>query len=180
MKMSGLSNHLQEDASQDVPPFGTESLRISRQLGASAASLLLEGIKVRGNEALLTVEALRESDPDTYNLLPAEERAECYVDALLTNIFYNTWGLPGYQLSATSRALISLGEKAVAALKPLLCDRRFAPHSGSKDATASNVYGNRVCDYAWVFISEIMHRPYAYSQSPAERDLAIDELRASL
>jgi hypothetical protein len=115
-----------------------------------------------------------------YNLLPAEERAECYVDALLTNIFYNTWGLPGYQLSATSRALISLGEKAVAVLKPLLGDRRFAPHSGSKDATASNVYGNRVCDYAWVFISEIRHRPYAYSQSPAERDLAIDELRESL
>jgi hypothetical protein len=180
MQISELLNQLQQDAMQDVPPFGAESIRITRQLGASATSFLLGQIEARGKTAFLALEALRESDLDAYDLIPAEERAEIYVGALLSNIFYNAWGIPGYQLTATSHALISLGEKAVAVLKPLLSDQRPAPQSGSKEAMASSTYGNRVCDYAWIFISEIKHQPYSYSQNPAERDRAIEELRKSL
>jgi hypothetical protein len=42
------------------------------------------------------------------------------------------------------------------------------------------MYANRICDYAWVLISEILGRPYVYAQDPAERDRQIAELRAVL
>ncbi len=103
---------------------------------------------------------------------------------LLLQVFclnkFDSWGVPGHQLTATAYALISLGEKAIDVLKPLLVDQRPAPLSGSKNATASAVYGNRLCDYCWVFISEIRHQPYIYARDPIERDHAIATLQQEL
>lgn len=180
MVLSKLETQLREDAEQETPPFGAYSIKIARQLGQAAASFLLQEVKARGKTALLALEALREADPISYNSIPASERAAVYVKALQDNSFYNAWGLPGYNLTDTARALISLGEGAVAALRPLLSDTRPAFHSGSKQATTSKVYGNRVCDYAWVFICHIRNQSCEYEQDPAERDRAIEELRRSL
>jgi hypothetical protein len=44
----------------------------------------------------------------------------------------------------------------------------------------SNVYGNRVRDYAWVLISEILGRRYRYLDSPQARDREIKKLRTAL
>jgi hypothetical protein len=180
VELSRLETQLQEDAAQGVPPFGAASLKMARELGPKATSLLLDEIKAHGNTAFLALEALREADPARYNSLTARERVDIYVDALRNSSFYNAWGPPGYQLTATAHALIDLGEDAVAALKPLLSDPQEAPLSGSEDATTSTMYGNRLCDYAWVLISEIMRRPYVYSQDPAERDQAIQALSQEL
>lgn len=180
MSISKLIAQLQEDAAQDVPPFGAESVEVARRLGTEATSLLIQEIENRGATAFLALEALREANPDAYRAIAPHERADIYVDALKNNLFYNAWGLPVYQLTATARALIDLGKDAVEALKPLLSERREAPLSGSQDATTSTMYGNRVCDYAWVLISEIKRRPYVYSQNPVERDRDIEALREEL
>jgi hypothetical protein len=180
MELSTLRTQLQEDAAQAVPPFGANSLKLARQLGRQATNLLRGEIEARGDTAFLALEALREADQAGYNSLPARERAAVYVDALKKSVFYNSWGLPGYRFTATTDALIALGEEAIRALKPLLSDCRTAPLSGSEDATTSTIYGNRLCDYAWVLISEIMGRPYLYSRNLAERDRAIGALRQEL
>jgi hypothetical protein len=173
MQQSNLAVQLREDTVRAVPPFGADSIKIARGLGSEATSLLLQEVKARGNTAFLALEALREADPVAYNALSVRERAEVYVDALKSSLFYNAWGLPGYQLTPTAKALINLGDDAVWVLEPLLRDQRPAPLSGSQDATTSSMYKNRICDYAWVLISEIEHRPYIYSQDPTERDRAI-------
>lgn len=176
MQQSNLADQLQEDTARAVPPFGAESIKIARHLGPEATGFLLQEIRAGGNTAFLALEALRESNSVAYNALSVRDRAEVYANALMNGIFYNSWGLPGYQLTQTAYAFIELGHYAVGALEPLLGDRRPAPLSGSQDATTSSMYGNRICDYAWVFISEIKHWPYVYSQNPAERDRSIEAL----
>ena len=177
MSLPELLIQLQQDAAQAVPAFGAESVRLARLLGGAATDLLLEQIGARGDTAFLALEALRVGDPAAYDAIPSTERAEIYAATLRTNVFYNTWGLPGHQLTETTRAFLALKDDAIALLLPLLADRRPAPLAGSRDATASSAYKNRVCDYAWVFICEIRQRPYTYSQDPEERDRSIEELR---
>lgn len=177
MSLPELLVQLQQDAAKAVPAFGAESVRLARSLGGAATDLLLEQIRARGETAFLALEALRVSDQAAYAALPASERAEIYAATLRTNVFYNTWGLPGYQLTETTRAFLALKDDAIALLLPLLSDQRPAYLAGSRDATASAMYKNRVCDYAWVFICEIRQQPYTYSQDPEERDRSIEELR---
>lgn len=180
MVLSELEIQLREDAAQEIPPFGADSIKSARRLGKAATSFLLQEIKAHGKTAFLALEALRESDAQSYDSIPSTERAEIYARALREANFYNAWGLPGYNLTDTARALISLGEDAVAVLKPLLSDNRPALHSGSKQATTSAVYGNRVRDYAWLLICLIRNQSCGYAQDPAERDRVIEELRRSL
>jgi hypothetical protein len=179
-QLSQLNAQLQQDVDAQVPPFGAESLDLARQLGKTAAPLLLQHLESGGTASLLALEALRQADPGSYASLPLQERARIYVDALAQSHFFNGWGLPGYQLTPTARALIALGEGAVPFLRPHLGDRRPAPLEGSQDATTSEMYGNRVRDYAWVLINEIQGRPYTYSQDPVERDRAIEALQRGL
>lgn len=177
MSLPELLVQLQQDAAQGMPAFGAESVRLARSLGNAATDLLLEQIHARGDTAFLALEALRVSDPPAYAAIPGVERAEIYAATLRTNIFYNTWGVPGYHLTETTRAFLDLKDDAIAQLLPLLADQRPAPLSGSQDATTSTMYQNRVCDYAWVFICEIRQLPYAYSRDPKEPDRSIEELR---
>lgn len=165
-----------EDAAKEVPPFAADSVRMARQMGRAAVSVLVEQIQSRGKTSFLALEGLREAAPDAYHSLPAALRAEIYGQALSSSHFYNAWGVPGYQLTDTAEAFIALGKDAANVLGRLLDNKRDAPLAGSKAATTSAIYGNRVCDYAWVFISEIRHQPYSYSQNTAERDRAISEL----
>lgn len=180
-KMSDeLVRQLERDAEAEAPPFGAESIEIARRLGKAASDFLLAEIRARGRTAFLALEALRSADPDAYRSLPGPEKAGIYADALKRNLFFNAWGLPVHQLTDTSRALIALGQDAVLPLRRLLDDHEPAPLSGSQDATTSTLYGNRICDYAWVFVSEILGRPYVYEMDPKERDRQIDDLRHAL
>ena len=180
MESSILIKQLKQDAAEGVPPFGAPSVNMARQLGPKATSLLLPEINAAGDTAFLALEALREADTASYDALEKRERADIYVGALKGSVFFNAWGLPGYQLTPTAEALIALKDDAIPALRPLLSDEQLAPLEGSQDATTSTMYGNRLCDYAWVFINKIMDRPYVYAQDPAERDRAIQTLRDEL
>jgi hypothetical protein len=180
MTLETLAQQLEREAEAGVPPFGAESIETARHLGPDASALLLRHIAARDRKAFLALEALRMADPDSYSALRARERAHIYADALAASIEFNAWGVPGYQLTDTSAALIATGRDGITALQPLLDDPREAPLSGSQDATTSAMYANRICDYAWVLISEILGRPYVYAQDPAERDRQIAELRAVL
>lgn len=180
MQESELQKQLREDAERDAPPFAAESIKLARQMGPAAMTTLLEEINDGGKTSFLALEALREADPDRYHSLSARKRADIYGGKLRSSSFYNTWGVPGYQLTDTARAFITLGEEAVAVLEPLLDDARKAPLSGSKTATTSDMYENRVSDYAWVLINEIRNLPYEYSLDRAQRDEGIRSLRDSL
>ncbi|HBB87626.1 MAG TPA: hypothetical protein DC047_08440 [Blastocatellia bacterium] len=180
MQKLRLQEQLHEDVAQAVPPFAADSITLARKMGSAAAPVLLEQINPQGEASFLALEALREAAPEVFHSLPSRLCADIYAEALRTGDFYNTWGVPGHQLTDTANAFIGLGETAVAVLRPLLDDKRDAPLSGSHEATTSKIYGNRLCDYAWVLISEIMGRPYVYSQDPAERDQAIQALRDEL
>lgn len=179
-ELAALATNLQQDAARDVPPFAAESVQQARKLGAQASPLLVQHVQARGRDAMLALEALRGADPAGYAALPATERAEVYAAALQHNTFFNSWGQPGNKLSETAHAFAALGDAAVTALVPLLDDKRPAPSSGSQEATLSQMNGNRVCDYAWVLISEARHTEYGYLTSPADRDQDIAALRATM
>jgi hypothetical protein len=178
--LSALTTSLQQDVQRDIPPFGANSVKLARQLGTAATGVLVRAVRARGSDAFLALEALRAADPAAYGTQPAADRAAIYAFALQHNAFFNSWGQPGMSLSDTARAFAALGDAAVAALAPLLADRRPAPSSGSQDATLSKMNGNRVCDYAWVLISEARGASYVYESAPADRDREIDAMRASL
>lgn len=153
---------------------------MARDAGPMAAGLLLAEVHAEGSASFLALEALRAADEHSWKSLAPEMRAHIYAETLRRNIFFNAWGLPGYQLSDTSAAFASLGEAAVAVLLPLLDDRREAPLSGSQDATTSRSYGNRVCDYAWILACDALRRRCVYFRDPMERDAAIAAMRREL
>ena len=180
LSVSDLAAQLERDSDRQMPPFGADSIRLARALGAEATDLLLQKIRGGATSAFLALEALREADPPAFAQIPAKQRAEIYVGELRRNFFFNAWGLPSHRLTPTSRALIALGEAAVPVLAGLLTNRSEAPLEGSEDATTSSAYGNRICDYAWAFINEIRRIPYRYVESVAERDEGIKSLLLSL
>ncbi|HEU4733662.1 MAG TPA: hypothetical protein VFT22_37465 [Kofleriaceae bacterium] len=178
--LSALASRLAEDVAHDIPPFGANSVKLARGLGPAATAMLAGKVAARGGDAFLALEALRAADPAGYAAVPAADRAAVYAAALQRSAFFNSWGQPGMSLTDTSHAFAQLGDAAVAVLTPLLDDQRAAPSSGSQDATLARMNGNRVCDYAWVLISEARGADYAYAASPAERDREIAAMRAAL
>lgn len=178
--LATLPASLQADVAHDIPPFGASSVKLARQLGPAATGVLLPRVRGHGPDAFLALEALRAADAAGYAALPADERAAIYTAALQRNAYFNSWGQPGQALTDTAHAFAALGDAAVRALTPLLADQRDAPSSGSRDATASANHRNRVCDYAWVLISEARHADYVYAPSPADRDREIAAMRARL
>ncbi len=180
MSLAELASQLEQDAAQSVPPFGAESIRIAERGGQAAVPLLLEHIASRKATAFLALEALRLTDETAYAALPRRQRAEIYLNALRESRSFNTWGLPNLQLTDTAKALIGIQQDAVPGLTLLLSDKRSALLEGSKDGTTAVLYGNRVCDYAWVFLMQIKNRTYTYFQDSAERDKAIAALQHEL
>lgn len=180
MSIDALMRQLERDAAAGVPPFGARSIELAGALGSRAVEALRTQIQSRRATAFLALEALRIVDVRTFDALPPDERADVYIRALKVNPFFNAWGVPGHHLTDTARAVIAMGRPILTQLRPLLDDDTPAPLSGSEDATTSDMYGNRVCDYAWVFISEILGRPYVYAMNARERDQQIAELRRTL
>ncbi|HXX94884.1 MAG TPA: hypothetical protein VEN81_14750, partial [Planctomycetota bacterium] len=64
----------------------------------------------------------------------------------------------------------------VAHLRPALSDRRRARiQSGDREEAANRAQGDRVCDYAWVILATLLHRPFDYQADPERRDPEIRE-----
>jgi hypothetical protein len=180
MDTSKLKAKLLEEAQIEVPPFGAESVEMARTYGPEATPLLLDLLHGDEKAAFLALEALRAADEKTYDSLDPQLRAKIYSRALAGNASYNAWGLPAYHLTDTAKAFIGVGQDAIPMLLPLLSDRREAMLEGSQDATTGKMYHNRVRDYAWVLMNEILGRPYTYARDPEDRDRSISNLLREL
>lgn len=107
-------------------------------------------------------------------------KAILYATALQGESDFARWGLispSGFLPGACGRELLELGAGVAGPLRPLLSDRRRAKIAGSE---VNRIQGDRVCDYAWIFLAEIFDRPLSYAPDPSQRDPQIRELDAWL
>jgi len=106
-----------------------------------------------------------------------EARAHIYAAALGRETNFTRWGVvgpTGFLPGVYGAELLSLKDAATGPLRPLLVDRRRAPiRAGRAEEAANRLQGDRVCDYAWIFLATIHDRPLAYFTDSARRDEAI-------
>jgi len=174
-----IVEQLRSDAVRQVPPFGSDGVRMAAAAGEAVSSALLGELQGDSFVALLALEALRAADRTAFERLPPSRRAQIYARALADSEMFNTWGAP-QRLSDTAHAFAALGADAVGVLLPLLEDRRDAPQEGSRNATASQLDRVRVRDYAWMLLCAASGRTCEWTRDPAVRDVAIDALAAEL
>lgn len=109
--------------------------------------------------------------------LGAEARAILYACALGREGNFTRWGVitgEGLLPGVYGHELIRLGPAAAPYLRALLADRRRAPVFGAGSADRESARrGDRVCDYAWVFLAAILGRPVVYEADPERRDTRI-------
>jgi hypothetical protein len=106
-------------------------------------------------------------------------RAILYVTAFEGELNFSRWGVvapSGFLPGVYGSELLACGKAAVPFLRKLLSDRRRAPVPGSGSEETNRRQGDRVCDYAWVFLATILDRPMTYHADPGKRDLQIREL----
>jgi hypothetical protein len=111
---------------------------------------------------------------------PKEGRAIVYATALEAETEFSRWGLmspSGFLPGVYGRELLELGPAAAPYLGRLLADRRRAPVFGSD---VNRIQGDRVCDYAWIFLATVFDRPLSYAPDPSRRDPQIRELEGWL
>lgn len=146
-----------------------------RRLSAAHVAPLQE---VAGANGPLALTALRVLD----RLAPGEAftpaaRAYIYAAALGRDVDFARWGAvgpTGFLPGVYGAELLALGKAVTGPLRPLLGDRRRAPiRAGRAEEAANRLQGDRVCDYAWIFLATIHDRPIAYFTDPADRDEAI-------
>jgi hypothetical protein len=137
-------------------------------------------VKENDNAAgLLPLLLLRKLDNKSYLQVPAENRAKILTDALQASKYFNTWGLPNFNLEDASRALIEAGRSAVPALKRMLSDTRPAPVFGSQEYMVYKQYNYRLCDYALFFLERIEgNAEFQLPMSVTDRDSEIKKMSA--
>lgn len=123
---------------------------------------------------------------------PADLRpilAPLYAEALgQTGNLTGRWQLQGNQWGLVHDAgpgpvgnhLLALGTDAVSALRPLLDKDERVLYEGSKDATTGSMRRYRIKDIAAYYLGRITGRPLALHADVADRDRAIDQLKAGL
>jgi hypothetical protein len=110
----------------------------------------------------------------------AEAKAILYATALREETDFSRWGLispSGFLPGVHGRELLELKGASAPYLRPLLADRRRAKIAGSE---VNRIQGDRVCDYAWIFLAEVFDRPLSYAPDPSLRDPQIREMDAWL
>lgn len=135
-------------------------------------------VDANGENALMALRVLA-------RLAPGERFTEdavalVYAGALDRERNFARWGVfgaRGFVPAVYGQELLRLGKGAAPALRGLLESRRRALVFGDAESERANRrQGDRVCDYAWVFLSLIFDRPLAYSEDPRDRDPQIREL----
>ena len=72
--------------------------------------------------------------------------------------------------------MMAVGAAVQPYLERSLRDMRPAPVFGPGEEKLSRARGDRVCDYAWLFLSTMLNRPVDYQADPRLRDPQIHEL----
>jgi hypothetical protein len=127
--------------------------------------------------------ALRKYFPASYKEVAAADKVAILCSALKYSTYLNDWGslAPSGSFDGDSaKALIETGQLAIRRLVLLLEDSDPAPLFGSKEATASKVYGYRRKDFAYRYTALILGRAPAFSADVRERDKAIETLKRNL
>ncbi len=148
------------------------------RLGNAHGPALRETVQANGDLALMALRVLRRRSIREEH--SREARAILYVSALGREQNFLRWGIispRGFVPAVYGRELLGLGPAAAPYLRKLLGDRRRAFVFGDPEGERSNrLQGDRVCDYAWVFLAEIFDRPLAYAEDPRDRDPQIRAL----
>lgn len=119
------------------------------------------------------------------HLAPEEKFSEAakailYVTAFEREENFIRWGViskTGIQTAVYGAEMMELKTAVIPYLRKSLANRRRAPVRGEEAAERSNRrYGDRVCDYAWVFLADLLGRPMTYREEPYDRDPQIHEL----
>jgi hypothetical protein len=140
---------------------------------------VLRGIvDANGERALMALRVLRRLSPG--ERFTDDAVAMVYAGALDRERNFVRWGVfgpRGFTPAVYGQELLRLGKGAAPALRGLLESRRRAPVFGDSEGERANRrQGDRVCDYAWVFLALIFDRPLAYSEDPRDRDPQIRAL----
>ena len=107
-------------------------------------------------------------------------KAILYTTALREETDFARWGLispSGFLPGVYGSELLAIGAGAASELRPLLADGRRARIAGSE---VNRIQGDRVRDYAWIFLAEIFDRPLSYAPDPSQRDPQIREMETWL
>ncbi len=151
---------------EKTPEFG--------RLERAHAPFLREEADANGPRALMALRALARLAPEE-RFSPAA-KAILYAAALARDVDFTRWGVvapSGFLPGVYGQELLELGKISTPYLRPLLRDRRRAPVSIEP---AGRVQGDRVCDYAWVFLATLHDRPLAYHAAPDARDEQIRQM----
>jgi hypothetical protein len=135
---------------------------------------------------LYACEILLRRDAGTFfGLLGGRAIAALYASALQqrATLELNPWAFLGMvDIGPMGRHLIACGDAAVAALSPLLDDKRSAgSYGGSKEAKLGDADHARICDFAAFFIARVRGLPYRFHREDlAQRDAEIERLKPLL
>lgn len=130
-----------------------------------------------GRYALMALRVLARIAPEEE--FSDEARAILYVAVLKRETDFARWGViseSGFLPGVYGQELLDLGEVAVPHLQDLLRDRRRARVFAGRAEVTNRIQGDRVCDYAWIFIATILDRPLSYHPDPTRRDPQIRDL----
>lgn len=175
-----LVKNLEKESTELVPMLRSKIYSEIIASGESIVPLLVSSVQDTTVKHYLTLMAIAEMDPKALLKIPIEARLKIYSDALQKGGPHNDWGLAGEYLSGASLDLLRIGEKAIPSLIHFLDDTTTAGIWGSEEATINKQYQNRVCDFAYYLILQIIKRDEHYFESPKKRDVAIDSLKKFL
>lgn len=176
-KYDELIKKLEEESAELVPMLQSRIYLEIIAIGDSIVPFLVASVKDTTVKHYLSLMAIAEMDQKALLQIPVETRLKIYTDTLQKGGPHNDWGLAGEYLSGASLDLVRIGEKAIPSLIPFLDDTTAAGIWGSEEATINQQYQNRVCDFAYYLIQQIIRRDEPYFKTPEERDIAIDQLR---
>ncbi|REJ89422.1 MAG: hypothetical protein DWQ35_18245 [Planctomycetota bacterium] len=124
---------------------------------------------------------LREQYPNIYGEIPEGTRARILCSALENTIVTNDWGLldpEGSRDHRAGKALLELGDSALAHLEPLLDNKDGALIAGNESATTAWELRIRRADYAYRYMIKLLGREPVFVESLGERDRLIEKLKA--
>jgi hypothetical protein len=159
-----------------MPP---EAPRLWREPGVPAALAALAADPAATPEARFLAAEVTVAGGGALPDAPAPLLAEAYAAALAGARLGNVWGLPGELDTPAARNLLSLGEAALPALRPLLGDGRVVRYGGSEDATIGNAAHWRIKDFAASVMARLRGSEFDAQAAPAARDAAIARMLAT-
>ena len=145
-----------------------------RRLGPEHVPALREETDAGGPRALGALRVLGKLAPR--ERFTPDARAILYTAALARENDFTRWGViapTGFLPGVYGQELLDLGRTSTSYLRPLLRDRRRAP---TPREAAGRIQGDRVCDYAWIFLATLYDRPLAYHPEPSARDEQIRQI----